>query len=77
MPLTLAQAMTAEFRQTVHRLPLPKFGHRVKFGNDPKKHIDFSAVTHVADDPAALVAPRRRPSAAFCSVGPATTSTTR
>ena len=40
--------MTAEFRQTVHHLPLPKFGHRVKFGNDPKKHIDFSAVTHVA-----------------------------
>ena len=40
--------MTAEFRQTVHGLPLPKFGHRVKFGNDPKKHIDFSAVTHVA-----------------------------
>jgi acetyl esterase/lipase len=42
--------MTAEFRQTVHGLPLPKFGHRVKFGNDPKKHIDFSAVTHVAKD---------------------------
>ncbi|HIM28345.1 MAG TPA: alpha/beta hydrolase [Planctomycetes bacterium] len=40
--------MTAEFRQTVHGLPLPKFGHRVKFGNDPLKHIDFSAVTHVA-----------------------------
>ena len=40
--------MTAEFRQTVHGLPLPKFGHRVKFGNDPEKHIDFSAVTHVA-----------------------------
>ncbi len=40
--------MTAEFRQTVHGLPLPKFGHRVKFGNDPQKHIDFSAVTHVA-----------------------------
>jgi acetyl esterase/lipase len=40
--------MTAEFRQTVHGLPLPKNGHRVKFGNDPKKHIDFSAVTHVA-----------------------------
>jgi arylformamidase len=40
--------MTAEFRQAVHNLPLPKFGHRVKFGNDPKKHIDFSAVTHVA-----------------------------
>ena len=34
--------------QTVHGLPLPEFGHRVKFGNDPKKHLDFSAVTHVA-----------------------------
>jgi acetyl esterase/lipase len=40
--------MTAEIRQTVHGLPLPTFGHRVKFGNDPQKHIDFSAVTHVA-----------------------------
>lgn len=40
--------MTAELRQTVHGLPLPTFGHRVKFGNDPKKHIDLSAVTHVA-----------------------------
>ncbi|MDA1052861.1 MAG: alpha/beta hydrolase [Planctomycetota bacterium] len=40
--------MTAEIRQTVHGLPLPEFGHRVKFGNDPKKHLDFSAVTHVA-----------------------------
>jgi hypothetical protein len=41
---------TAEIRQTVHGLPLPEFGHRVKFGNDPKKHVDFSAVTHVAKD---------------------------
>jgi acetyl esterase/lipase len=40
--------VTAELRQTVHGQPLPTFGHRVKFGNDPKKHIDFSAVTHVA-----------------------------
>ena len=40
--------MTAEIRQTVHGLPLPEFGHRVKFGNDPRKHIEFSAVTHVA-----------------------------
>ena len=40
--------MTAEIRQSAHGLPLPEFGHRVKFGNDPKKHIDFSAVTHVA-----------------------------
>jgi acetyl esterase/lipase len=39
---------TAEIRQTVHGLPLPEFGHRVKFGNDPAKHIDYSAVTHVA-----------------------------
>jgi acetyl esterase/lipase len=39
---------TAEIRQTVHGLPLPEFGHRQKFGNDPAKHIEFSAVTHVA-----------------------------
>jgi acetyl esterase/lipase len=43
-----AMIMTAEIRQMVHDLPLPTFGHRVKFGNDPKRHIDFSAVTHVA-----------------------------
>lgn len=43
-----AMILTAELRQTVHGLPLPTVGHRVKFGNDPKKHIDFSAVTHVA-----------------------------
>lgn len=42
--------MTAELRQTVHHLPLPDVGHRVKFGNDPKKHVDYSAVTHVAKD---------------------------
>ena len=40
--------MTVEIRQTVHGLPLPEFGHRVKFGNDPGKHLDYSAVTHVA-----------------------------
>ena len=40
--------MTAEMRQTLHGLPLPKFGHRAKFGNDPAKHINFSAVNHVA-----------------------------
>ena len=39
----------AEIRAFMHGLPQPgKFGHRVKFGNDPEKHIDFSAVTHVA-----------------------------
>jgi arylformamidase len=41
---------TAETRNRVHGLPQPKFGHREKFGNDPSKHRDFSAVTHVARD---------------------------
>jgi acetyl esterase/lipase len=39
---------TAETRNRVHGQPPPKFGHREKFGNDPEKHRDFSAVTHVA-----------------------------
>ncbi|WP_425616553.1 alpha/beta hydrolase [Anatilimnocola sp. NA78] len=43
-----AMITTAEIRQAVHGFPLPEFGHRMKFGNDPKKHVDFSAVTHVA-----------------------------
>jgi acetyl esterase/lipase len=38
----------AETRARVHHLPLPTNGHRQKFGNDPAKHLDFSAVTHVA-----------------------------
>ena len=33
-----------------HGLPPAKFGHREKFGNDPAKHRDYSAVTHVAKD---------------------------
>ena len=41
---------TAETRCRVHGLPQAKFGHRKKFGNDPAKHRDFSAVTHVAKD---------------------------
>jgi acetyl esterase/lipase len=40
---------TAETRLRVHGMPMPKYGHRLKFGNDPAKHIDFSAVTHVAE----------------------------
>jgi len=40
--------MTAELRQMIYGYPQPTFGHRQKFGNDPKKHVDFSAVTHVA-----------------------------
>lgn len=39
----------AELRAFLHGLPQPgKTGHRVKFGNDPEKHVDFSAVTHAA-----------------------------
>jgi acetyl esterase/lipase len=41
---------TAETRRRVHGLPQAKFGHREKFGNDPAKHKDFSAVTHVTKD---------------------------
>lgn len=39
---------TAETRRRVHGLPQAKVGHREKFGNDPQKHRDYSAVTHVA-----------------------------
>jgi len=41
---------SAELRLQLHKLPPRKFGHREKFGNDPKKHINFSAVTHVQKD---------------------------
>lgn len=40
----------AETRWRVHGLPPSNFGHRKKFGDDPAKHRDFSAVTHVAKD---------------------------
>ena len=40
--------MTAEFRQALYGGKMFTFGHRQKFGNDPDKHVDFSAVTHVA-----------------------------
>ncbi|MFN0080289.1 MAG: alpha/beta hydrolase [Prosthecobacter sp.] len=39
---------TAETRLRVHGMPMPKYGHRLKFGNDAALHKDFSAVTHVA-----------------------------
>jgi acetyl esterase/lipase len=42
--------MTAEFRQALYGGKMFTFGHRQKFGNDPEKHVDFSAVTHVAKD---------------------------
>lgn len=40
--------MTTELRQMLYGGKLPTNGHRQKFGNDPEKHVDFSAVTHVA-----------------------------
>jgi arylformamidase len=43
-----AMIETAETRLRVHGEPPPKWGHRLKFGNDPEKHKDYSAVTHVA-----------------------------
>lgn len=39
--------LTAEHRQALYDNAPTTFGHRQKFGNDPLKHIDFSAVTHV------------------------------
>src|SRR5256885_1714486 len=39
---------TAETRRRVHGQPQATFGHREKFGNDPAKHRDLSAVAHVA-----------------------------
>ncbi len=41
---------TAETRRRVHHQPQAKFGHREKFGNDPAKHLDYSAVSHIAKD---------------------------
>jgi acetyl esterase/lipase len=38
----------ADTRARVHHLPLPAYGHRQKFGDDPATQRDFSAVTHVA-----------------------------
>ena len=38
---------TAETRRRVHGQPPAKFGHREKFGDDPARHRDFSAVTHI------------------------------
>ncbi len=40
--------MTAEHRQALYGGKMFTFGHRQKFGNDPEKHVEFSAVTHVA-----------------------------
>lgn len=41
---------TAEHRQMLYGGKMFTYGHRQKFGNDPEKHVGFSAVTHVAPD---------------------------
>jgi arylformamidase len=41
---------TAEHRQMLYGGKMYTLGHRQKFGNDPEKHVDYSAVTHVAKD---------------------------
>ena len=43
-----AMIETAETRLRVHGFPPPKQGHRIKFGNTPENHKDFSTVTHIA-----------------------------
>jgi len=45
-----AMIEVAETRWRAHGLPPVKFSHRIKFGDDPAKHKDFSAVTHVAKE---------------------------
>jgi acetyl esterase/lipase len=42
--------LTAEHRQAIYGGKMPTNGHRQKFGNDPEKHINLSAVTHIAKD---------------------------
>ncbi len=42
--------LTAEHRQAIYGLKMPTNGHRQKFGNNPEKHLDLSAVTHIAKD---------------------------
>lgn len=37
----------AETRARVYGFPQATYGHRKKFGDDPTKHKDYSAVTHV------------------------------
>ncbi len=39
---------TARARRKAAGQPEPKFGHYEKFGSDPVKHRDFSAVNHIA-----------------------------
>ena len=41
---------TAASRRKALGQPDPKFGHYEKFGSDPAKHRDFSAVNHVTRD---------------------------
>jgi len=42
--------LTGEHRQAIYGGKMPTNGHRQKFGNDPDKHLNLSAVTHIAKD---------------------------
>lgn len=39
-----------ESRRAIYGEPMPTFGNRQRFDNDPLKHVEFSAVTHIAPD---------------------------
>ena len=41
---------TGETRRRVHGQPQPPYGHRQKFGDDPRKFVALSAVSHVRRD---------------------------
>ena len=77
--------MTAEHRQTLYGGKMFTFGHRQKFGNDPEKHVDFSAVTHVIArqrdsallDSVLLWKPRHTSSGAASGSGPQRSRTFR
>lgn len=45
---------TAELRAAMYGFAQPTFGHRQKFGNDPREHMRFSAVTHIAANKATI-----------------------
>ena len=42
-----AEIAVTDLRWKLYGMTPQKFGHREKFGNDPAKHRDFSAVYHV------------------------------
>ncbi|HBE69605.1 MAG TPA: alpha/beta hydrolase [Planctomycetaceae bacterium] len=45
---------TAELRAALYGFGQPTFGHRQKFGNDPRLHTRFSAVNHIETNKAMI-----------------------